>query len=76
VEENWADYCSFKDNVSELSGDSCYLEFRRSMHEILQTRGKIAKDDNRMLKKSKDRLVRDKQRLYSFNQLYQLCEHM
>ena len=76
VDENWASYDSFRDEIKEFYGDSNFRAFKNCMSDVLKLKGKISDDDRKSFKNSKDRAGRDKLRLFSFFQVWEICNHM
>jgi len=46
------------------------------MSGIIALKNKISEEDRKSLKNSKDRVMRDKLRLFSFFQIWEICNHV
>ena len=76
VEDNWASYDQFRDEIKEFYGESNFREFKKCMSGIIALKNKISEEDRKSLKNSKDRVMRDKLRLFSFFQIWEICNHV
>ena len=47
VEENWASYDSFRDEIKEFYGESGFRNFSNCMNEIIELKGKITDEDRK-----------------------------
>ena len=76
IEDNWASYDQFRDEVKEFYGESNFREFKRCMNPILAMKSKMTDEDRKTIKISRDRIMRDKLRLFSFFQVWEIINHV
>ena len=76
VDDNWASYDTFRDEIKEFYGESNFREFKRTMGSTLAMKSKISDEDRKSFKNSKDRVVRDRLRLFSFFQVWEICNQV
>ena len=52
VDENWASFDTFRDEVKEFYGEQCFQAFCEYMDDVIKLRGVISEEERKIINKS------------------------